>query len=256
MATSTPDSKRGRQGAQHPVPYEMGIVFAVLAPLLTCGLLSLPWIGLANTSAALILVLVIVAAASTGYRSAGIISAISAGLWFDFFLTTPYLTFSVTNAADVETFIVLVLLGVAINEIIQWGRRYQNQLRDRDAYLHALLSISATPPNETSMLEAVGSHLLTMLDLDTWAWVDVVDPLAPRLDRDGQIRDHDRRLRVDTNGLPTDTSVALPVRPDDPQSPGFMLTAATHIARPSLRQRRLAGALADHVDWALRAQLT
>lgn len=103
--------------------------WAPLGPLVACGLLNQILPALANTSAALILVLVIVAAACTGYRSAGVIAAISAGAWFDFFLTAPYLTFSVTSAADVETLIVLVLLGVVVNEVIHWGRRYQFQLR-------------------------------------------------------------------------------------------------------------------------------
>ena len=41
----------------------------------------------------------------------------------------------------------LVLLGIATNEIIQWGRRYQAKLNDRDTYLHALLAISDRPSN-------------------------------------------------------------------------------------------------------------
>jgi K+-sensing histidine kinase KdpD len=130
------------QRGNHPVPYEMAMVGAALGPLVACGLLSQLLPALVNTSAALILVLAIVAAARTGYRSAGVIAAISAGVWFDFFLTAPYLTFSVESAADVETLIVLVLLGIVTNEIIHWGRRYQFQLRDRDAYLYALLVIS------------------------------------------------------------------------------------------------------------------
>lgn len=74
----------------------------------------------------------------------------------------------------------------------------------------------------------------------------------PRLDRDGEVRLRGQRLRVDQDGLPTVTTVALPIRPADPTFPGFILTAATHIARPSVEQRRLAGALADQVGAVLR----
>jgi hypothetical protein len=95
-----------------------------------------------------------------------------------------------------------------------------------------------------------------MLDLDACTWVSVVDPTVQTLDRDGQVRNHGRRFPVETEGLPTITAVALPIRPEARSSPGFMLTASTHISRAPLRQRRLAGALADHVGSVLsRAQV-
>ena len=183
-ATSQPDSV-GRAPA--PVPDEMAVVGAALVPLVVCGLLGQLLPALANTSSALILVLVIVAAACTGYRSAGVLAAISAGVWFDFFLTAPYLRFSVASAADVETLIVLVALGVVINEIVQWGRRYHSQFRDSEAYVRALLSMSdADGRHGKRVLDAVSRRLMTMLDLDACRWVDVVDPKAPGWTRMGR----------------------------------------------------------------------
>lgn len=124
--------------------------------------------------------LVIVAAACTGYRSAGVMAAISTGVWFDFFLTAPYLTFRVASAADVETLVVLIALGVVISKIIQWGRRYQFELRDRDAYLQALLAISdAGGRRGQRALDAVSSHLVAMLDLDACTWVNWSTPMPP-----------------------------------------------------------------------------
>ncbi len=240
-------------GMERLLPRPVAILGALIAPLIVSALLSLLRGVLANTSAALILVLVIVAAACTGYRIAGFLAAVSCGVWFDFFLTAPYLRFSVADAADIETLIMLVLLGIAINEIIQWGRRYQARLNDRDTYLHALLAISDRPSNEgTAWVDAVGTYLLTLLDLDACSWVDAIDDDVPRLDRDGGVRLRGQQLWVDQDGLPTVNTVALPIRPGDPASPGFILTAATHIARPSLEQRRLAGALADQVGAVLR----
>ena len=167
----------------------VAILGAALAPLVICGLLGLLPSALANTSAALILVLVIVAAACTGYRLAGLIAAISAGVWFDFFQTAPYLRFSINDPADIETLIMLVLVGIAINEIIQWGRGYQVRLRDRDTYLHALLAISDRPNNKgTAWVDAVGTYLLTLLDLDACSWVEAIDDDVPRLDRAGRDR--------------------------------------------------------------------
>jgi Domain of unknown function (DUF4118) len=58
------------------------------APLaLTAALIPLRG-SLPNTDAALALVLVVVAVAAAGRRLAGIVAAVSAAVWFDFFLDT------------------------------------------------------------------------------------------------------------------------------------------------------------------------
>ncbi len=209
--------------------------------------------SLANTSAALILVLVVVAAACTGFRSAGLVAAVAAGAAFDFFLTAPYLTLVITDPADIETAVMLLVVGVAITEVLQWGRRAQRQVRDRDAYLSALLAISdRDQADDHQWIDAVGAHLVGLLHLDRCAWADTTDPGEPRLEADGEVRHGGRLLRVDDDGLPVDSTVTVPVDLDDPGSPGFVLTAAAHVARPTLRQRRLARALADQTGWALR----
>jgi K+-sensing histidine kinase KdpD len=72
--------------------------------------------SLENTNAALVLVLWVVAAASTGIRLAGVLAALSSAAWFDFFLTAPYLTFRINDRADIETTVLLVLVGAAVSE--------------------------------------------------------------------------------------------------------------------------------------------
>jgi PAS domain S-box-containing protein len=73
------------------------------------------------TSAALLMVLVVVGVASAGDRLAGVLAALSAGLWFDFFLTQPYQRLSFGSAADVQMTLVLLLVGVAVTEIAHRG---------------------------------------------------------------------------------------------------------------------------------------
>ncbi len=77
----------------------------------------------ANTDAALALILVVVAVAAAGNRLAGIAAAVSAAAWFDFFLTKPYEHFSITRAADVWTTVLLLVIGAVVTEIAVWGRR-------------------------------------------------------------------------------------------------------------------------------------
>ncbi len=234
------------------VSRRLALVLALVAPVIAAWLLGTFRGLLANTSAALIMVLLVVGVACLGYRSAGLVASVSAGLSFNFFLTAPYLTFLISDRNDVETFVVLVSVGVAVNEIVQWGRRHLARVRERDAYLDALLAISSSDDSDDHRwIDVVGSYLTTMLDLDRCGWQDDLDQRAPRLDRDGEVRLGTRRLRVESDGLPTDSVVVLPILPGQPGSPGYVLTATTHIARPSLRQRRLAAALADQTRWAL-----
>jgi K+-sensing histidine kinase KdpD len=89
---------------------------AVLAPLLASALMSTLRNSLENTNAALVLVLWVVPAASTGIRLAGVLAALSSAAWFDFFLTAPYLTFRINDRADIETPVLLVLVGAAVIE--------------------------------------------------------------------------------------------------------------------------------------------
>ena len=97
------------------------VLVAAAAPLVACWVLSLFRGSVANTNAALGLVLVVVAAAATGMRSAGLVAALSSAVWFDFFLTVPYNQLSIADRADIETNVLLLLVGVAVTEIALWG---------------------------------------------------------------------------------------------------------------------------------------
>src|SRR5262245_66034169 len=79
----------------------------------------------------LVLVLIVVGAAATGDRAAGLLAAVSAGAWFDFFLAPPYLTFTIDSADDIETAVLLVLISIAVPEGPLWGRRQQARASPR-----------------------------------------------------------------------------------------------------------------------------
>ena len=50
----------------------------------------------------LVLVAVVVVFSATGLRAAGLAAALSAAVWFDFFLTEPYQSFAINDANDLE----------------------------------------------------------------------------------------------------------------------------------------------------------
>jgi K+-sensing histidine kinase KdpD len=61
-------------------------------------------------------VLVVVALAASGNQAAGIVAAIGAGVWFDVFFTHPYQRLTIAGRSDIETFVLLLTVGVAVTE--------------------------------------------------------------------------------------------------------------------------------------------
>jgi K+-sensing histidine kinase KdpD len=70
-----------------------------------------------STNVALILVVVIVAAASFGGRIAGALTSLAAALSFNFFFVEPYLTLRIHNAQDVWTVLLLFVVGITVGEL-------------------------------------------------------------------------------------------------------------------------------------------
>ena len=78
--------------------------------------------------------------ATNGYRLAGIVAAVSTAVWFDFFLTRPYERFTITRRTDIETTVLLLVIGVAVTEIAVWGRRQHVAASRRAGYLDGINS--------------------------------------------------------------------------------------------------------------------
>ena len=114
-------------------------VLAGLAAPLVLAVILVPFrSGLPNTDAALALILVVVAVAASGHRLAGVLAAVSAAAWFDFFLTVPYERFTITRRADIETTVLLLAIGAAVTEIAVRGRRQHAAAARRAGYLDGI----------------------------------------------------------------------------------------------------------------------
>ena len=114
-------------------------VLAGLAAPLVLAVILVPFrSGLPNTDAALALILVVVAVAASGHRLAGVLAAVSAAAWFDFFLTVPYERFTITRRADIETTVLVLAIGAAVTEIAVRGRRQHAAAARRAGYLDGI----------------------------------------------------------------------------------------------------------------------
>ena len=231
------------------------LVVSFLAPLVACALLALVRGAIDNTNAALILVLLVVAAAATGLRLAGLLAAASSAAWFDFFLTAPYGRFTINDRADIETTVLLMLVGVAVTEICLWGRRQQAKASRESGYLSGVLSaaeqIGAGSASAAAVIEHVQQRLVDVLDLDSARFREATSIPLPTLEPDGDVTVGEHRIDVDRHGLPTDSELRLVVRNAGVTHGEFRLTASTHVARPTIEQRRVACLLGDQVGAAL-----
>ena len=228
-------------------------VGAVAMPLLTCALLSVVRDDVTAASSVLILVVWVVGAAATGDRVAGVVAALSGAVWFDFFLTEPYLRLTINDADDVETTVLLVAIGLAVSEIALWGRRQQAEAARRSGYLDGVVGAArrvaeGDVPLET-VIDLVAQNITDLLEADTTRYQSgpVRDSRICVLDHDGVLTRDGHPTDVDRVGLPTNEYVAVPVQRGAQSVGHFLVTTTSHVAYPSREQRRVAVLLADQV---------
>jgi Domain of unknown function (DUF4118) len=99
------------------------LLTAVLGPLAVSGILVAFRDEFFSTSAAVVLVLPVLGAAIVGGRRGGATSAVIAALCFDFFFTHPYYSFTIDNRDELETTIVLLIVGLVVGELVVRTRR-------------------------------------------------------------------------------------------------------------------------------------
>ncbi|MFD6446070.1 DUF4118 domain-containing protein [Promicromonospora sp. NPDC060204] len=228
-------------------------VAAVLAPLVVCAILYTVRDDVSAATDVLVLVLIVVAAAATGDRPAALLAAFSAGVWFDFFLTGPYLRFVISDAEDIEATTLLVVISLAVTEIALWGYRQQGREARRSGYLEGVLGAAravaeGTTPAKT-VVDVVAREITDVLEADDARWVEgpVGDVRFALLDHDGALTRNGRPVDVDRIGLPVDEYVAIPVRRGAEVVGYFLVTAVSHAVFPTREQRRFAVLMAHQV---------
>jgi hypothetical protein len=202
---------------------------------------------------------VVVMMAVLGGRWAGALAAITAALSFDFFLTRPYLTLRMTEQDDIETTIILLVVGVAVGQFADLAHRNRQTSRATRSELDRVrrLANAVSQGENPDDVQALGARELTeLLNLDGCAFESGASACAlPRLERSGVIesrKSHPAVVRRYTRGgfeLPLG-GVELPVFHRGRQLGRFILMATPGVG-VTLEQRVVALALADQVGAAL-----
>ncbi len=206
-----------------------------------------------NTNVALVLVLVIVAAASFGGRLAGVTTSVAAALSFNFFHTQPYYSLRISDRYDVTTTILLAVVGLAVGEIAVLSHRHE-VVADEHAtgarHLERVAALVAAGAAQTEVWDAVRAGLVGELGLGACRF----DPgmgltHLHRVERDGRLIEGEKYFTGGGFALPAEGVEVLVERRG--------LTLGRLVLEPADRravshdQRRVAVALADQLALAL-----
>ncbi|TKJ23734.1 DUF4118 domain-containing protein [Blastococcus sp. CCUG 61487] len=206
-----------------------------------------------DTSIALLLVLVIVCIAAAGHRAAGLLAAVSAAVGFNLFWTEPYQTLVISSRADVETAVLLLLVGMAVTEIAVWGHRQRaaasREAGFRDSIL-AAAEAAATGDNPSAVIERVSAQLVPLLGLERCRFDYSTGLDHPRLEHDGTVVWRHRKLNVEADGFPPERPTELLVESGGRFHGRFLLTPGPQ-SRPRRTERLVAAALAGQASAAL-----
>lgn len=254
-AETSPARTEARQVSRYLTRDRLALLAALAGPLALAAILVPFRSSFPNTDAALAMLLVVVAVAANGYRLAGCLAALSAAVWFDFFLTQPYERFTINHRMDIETTVLLLVIGVAVTEIAVWGRRQHLAASRRAGYLDGISSAArevAAGSSASVLIDQVTSQLIQLLSLRScWFQYGVAGIGKPgRLHHDGSVTVGHRALDVGAEGFPADTDIELLVGSGGIFQGRFLMTPAPG-GRPTLEQRLLGVALADQVGAAL-----
>jgi Domain of unknown function (DUF4118) len=234
----------------------VAVVAAVLLPLAVAVALLPLRSSWSNTNMALVLVVAVVAVAAIGNRLAGALAAVSAAAWFDFFFTLPYDRFTIAQAADIRTAVLLLVVGIAVSQLAARARRLKVIAITDARYLaeiHDTAELAQHARSPEPVIDHVRDQLIGLLDLAGCRFeYGTLLGHPPRLEPDGSVMVGYHRRNVEESGLPGE-EIELRTFGNGQYFGRFMLRPKAE-SRPSLQARLVAVTLADQAGRALGAR--
>ncbi|GAB3174458.1 DUF4118 domain-containing protein [Streptomyces incanus] len=239
--------------ARYPLRDRIALAAALAGPLLV-ALVLVPFRGgVSSTNLALILVVVIVAVAAAGSRLAGALAALSTAVWFDFFLTRPYQSFTIGRGGDIATAALLLAVGLAVSQLAAHARKLEVLVVTDADYLvrvHDTAQLAQSASSADAVVDHVKQQLTDLLQLQQcrFEYGSLLGHPA-RLEQDGSVTVGRKRWDVDQLGWPQE-EIELRASGGGRFQGRFMLNPAPD-TRPALQARLVAVTLADQAGAAL-----
>lgn len=231
--------------------WRVRIGFALVTPVVVAVALVPLRAHVLNTNLALVLVVVVLGVAVTGGRVAGVVGALSAALSYDFVLTVPYGSFTMERSDDIETTLLLALIGLIAGELVERARRSEAAAiaRRRDLErIHRRAELAAGGERPGRLIEQSAEELTELLHLKVCRYVP--EPSPETL----PVFTHDAiRVPSDIGRDAPRTAVALPVRAHGQDLGHFLLVFPTESfgLGASVDVKHAAVAVADQLGMAL-----
>jgi hypothetical protein len=203
---------------------------------------------------ALVMVVVVAAAAVPGFRIPAIAAGVSAGLWFDFFLTRPYQTFSIQHRADIQTAVLMTVVAALVGAIAsrrrQAGEKAQ-QSGDEVVGLYVTAQMLSAGFRPAVVLNTVADQLRALLFLSRCKFdPGRPSPAEPIINRGGELEWRGLPWSLNRQGWPA-VPVSLPVDSAGQPAGRFLLTGPATGGPITLDRLLTALALADLAGAAL-----
>ncbi len=239
----------------HEVPKWLPYSAAITVPPALAALLIPVRTWIDPTNVALVLVIGVVAVACLGDRLAAAVTALSSAVWFDFFHTRPYFSFSINRHEDLVTAGLLLVTGLAVGELSVRARRhkaYAVRGSNEIARIHSVAELVAAGEPAEFVVMAVASELQDLLALADCVYdpnMGLDEKPLPVIERSGFVRFGAVRWATEHIGLPG-SQVILPINCGG-RSYGRYLLQPTPGRPLDFDLRVVAIALADQVGSAL-----
>ncbi|MGE7385218.1 DUF4118 domain-containing protein [Streptomyces sp. NPDC004126] len=232
---------------------------ALLAALATPLLVALALVpfrtDLSATNEALILVVAVVAVAASGTRAAGALAALSAAAWYDFFLTEPYQRFAISDGDEIQTAVLLLVVGLIVGQLAVRTRRLRTTVITGAAHLSSLegsARLAEAGASPDAVVEHVRRELVGLLGLRGCRFeYGTLMGHRPRLAHDGSLWFRQGDRITEYTAWPPDGETELRVVGGGHYYGRFLLEPAPGHPLPSEEARLVAVALAAQAGAAL-----
>jgi hypothetical protein len=227
---------------------QLSAILAITAPPAAAAAMVPLRSHVTNAALALVMVAVVVLVVTPGRRLAALAAGVSAGLWFDFFLTRPYESFTISHSADIQTSVLLLVVAVGVGELAARDRRHRNEgtsTSDGLAAVQAVTELVSAGTAVDEVLDAVCTSLVSLLHLESCHFDPSRAPVTiPYIERPGFVSYSVYRQDSEVEGLPV-SPVTLPVRFDGQLVGRFVLQAPLPALPVEVQRLHTAVVLAD-----------
>jgi len=210
-----------------------------------------------KTNVALVLVLVVVGTAAFGGRGPAALSAIITALSWEFFFTRPFNSLRINSADDVETFLILLAIGLAVGQIAVYARHRQREAsrgRNELISMRRMAERVAAGAADVELIDLAVHEVTSLLSLIACRFeVAATGPTLPVLERSGRIATTYRRVGPDGELALPPIGVRLPVVGGGHQVGSLVLEPDPTVG-VTVEARLVAVAIADQLGAALLAR--